>query len=181
MLKFTICFIKQGDHILLLNREKPSWMGAWNGVGGKLEPNETPRESILREVKEETGIVLDSIDFKGVVTWFVGGTWTGGMYAYIVELPSDYRYETPRKTDEGILDWKDMQWILHPENRGIVTNIPKFIGKLIHDPRCFEHRCFYQDGQLVQYECMQIDEDIENVTDKFKLEHFLQVHASFPS
>lgn len=32
-LKYTICFIKRGDEILLLNREKSSWMGSWNGVG----------------------------------------------------------------------------------------------------------------------------------------------------
>lgn len=35
MIAFTNCFIKKGDRILLLNRNKPSWMGMWNGVGGK--------------------------------------------------------------------------------------------------------------------------------------------------
>lgn len=41
MYSFTICFIKQGNNILLLNRESPEWMGIWNGVGGKLEEGET--------------------------------------------------------------------------------------------------------------------------------------------
>lgn len=49
-LKYNICFIKQGDRILLLNREKPSWMGCWNGVGGKLEPEESPTQSMIREI-----------------------------------------------------------------------------------------------------------------------------------
>jgi len=82
MLKFTICFIKQEDRILLLNREKPSWMGCWNALGGKIEPNENPRSSALREFKEESGIILDDIHFKGIVTWIVDGKWVGGMYVY---------------------------------------------------------------------------------------------------
>ncbi|WP_199621275.1 NUDIX hydrolase [Paenibacillus alkalitolerans] len=152
MLKYTICYIKQADKILLLNREYPSWMGVWNGVGGKLEPNETARESILREVTEETGIVLDSIQFKGIGTWYINGKVIGGMYTYFAELPPDFLYETPIKTTEGILDWKDIQWILHPENRGVVNNIPRSIERIIHEPACFEHRCFYEDGRLVHDE-----------------------------
>ena len=51
MLEFTICFIKQGNNILLLNREKPTWMGNWNGVGGKIHARESPKQCILREIK----------------------------------------------------------------------------------------------------------------------------------
>ncbi|MCK5130449.1 MAG: NUDIX domain-containing protein, partial [Clostridiales bacterium] len=46
--KYTICFIKRNDEILLLNRENDSWMGCWNGVGGRLEDGESPTECILR-------------------------------------------------------------------------------------------------------------------------------------
>ncbi|MDT2194339.1 NUDIX domain-containing protein [Paenibacillus larvae] len=37
MITYNICFIRRGDQILLLNRQKSSWMGAWNGIGGKIE------------------------------------------------------------------------------------------------------------------------------------------------
>jgi 8-oxo-dGTP diphosphatase len=159
MLKFTLCFIKQANKILLLNREYPSWMGVWNGVGGKLESNETARESVLREVIEETGIVLDSIEFKGIVTWIVDGNWVGGMYTYFAELPPDSHYVTPKKTEEEILDWKEIQWILHPENRGVANNIPKSIEKIVNDPNCFELRCFYEDSQLIRDEFIEIGKD----------------------
>ncbi len=49
MYKYTICFIKKGKKILLLNRNKKPNMGMWNGVGGKIEDNETPYEGIIRE------------------------------------------------------------------------------------------------------------------------------------
>ncbi|PWV94525.1 8-oxo-dGTP diphosphatase [Paenibacillus cellulosilyticus] len=161
MIKYTICFIRQGSKVLLLNREKASWMGAWNGVGGKLEPNETPREGILREVAEETGIVLDLIQFKGIVTWVVDGAMTGGMYTYVAELPEDYTYETPIKTDEGILDWKELQWILHPKNVGLAANIPESLEKLLFDPGCYEYRCFYSEGKLLKQQFLALDEQVE--------------------
>jgi 8-oxo-dGTP diphosphatase len=170
MIKFTICFIKQADKILLLNRENPSWMGMWNGVGGKLEANETPRESIIREIKEETGIAVEHIHFKGLVTWSVDRKRVGGMYTYLVELPLNYQYECPLKSDEGILDWKEIRWILHSENRGVAYYIPRSLEKILSESICFEHRCFYEDGQLVKYEFKEINEGIENITDQKTLE-----------
>jgi 8-oxo-dGTP diphosphatase len=168
MLAYTICFIRQQDRILLLNREHPSWMGAWNGVGGKIEANETPRESILREVAEETGIILDDVQFKGIVTWDVDGQDAGGMYVYYAELPADYDYETPIKTPEGILDWKKLDWILHPENKGVACNIPLSLEKIVDSVGCFEHRCWYRNGQLVQHRFFEIAEDVEIVRETGK-------------
>lgn len=137
----------------------------WNGVGGKIEANETPRKSIIREIGEETGIILDSVEFKGLVTWSLNRTKVGGMYVYLVELPEDYIYETPIKTDEGILDWKAMNWILDPENRGVAVNIPRSIEQIINESECNEYRCIYEDGQLIQFETRKINEDIEYIRD----------------
>lgn len=66
MYKYTICFIRKSDKILLLNRNKKPNMGMWNGVGGKIEENETPYEGIIRETFEETGIELSSVTYKGM-------------------------------------------------------------------------------------------------------------------
>jgi len=172
MLPYTICFMKQSDNVLLLNREKPSWMGMWNGIGGKLEPYESPRQSILREIAEETGIVLspDTIRFKGLITWSVDGNRVGGMYAYMAELPSDSRLKTPIKTDEGILDWKEIHWILSPENQGVAYYIPKCIENILFDPDCYEYRCWYKDGRLIRFETGKTDEDMENIRDRKVIE-----------
>ncbi|WP_136604873.1 NUDIX hydrolase [Paenibacillus dokdonensis] len=170
MIAFTICFIKKGDRILLLNRNKSSWMGMWNGVGGKLEPGETPRESMLREIMEETGIVPERLHFKGLVTWLTESRKTGGMYTYMAELPEEFHYPTPIQTDEGILDWKELEWILHPDNRGIVYNIPKSLEKILFDEHCYDHTCTYQNGELVRHDSVRIEPDIENITDANLLE-----------
>lgn len=43
-ISYTLGFIRCEDNnkILLLNRNKPPWMGLYNGIGGKIQPNETP-------------------------------------------------------------------------------------------------------------------------------------------
>lgn len=94
MLKYNICFIKRGEEILLLNREKASWMGCWNGIGGKLDPLETPRAAMIRELEEETGIQAYSLHFKGLVTWKGDDFDYGGMYAYIAEVPHEIERST---------------------------------------------------------------------------------------
>jgi 8-oxo-dGTP diphosphatase len=150
MLRYTICFIKQGNKILLLNREKPDWMGMWNGVGGKIEAGETPIENIKREIYEETGIEIEKVEDKGIVTWTVDGVKTGGMHLYLAELPMTVLYETPRKTDEGILDWKEIDWILHPDNIGVAHNIPYFLPIMLREDSCYEYHCVFENGRLVE-------------------------------
>ncbi|WP_242069715.1 NUDIX hydrolase [Paenibacillus dendritiformis] len=99
MLKYTLCLIKQGSKILLLNREKPAWMGCWNGVGGKIEKNEQPRASMLREIREETGIEALDLTFKGLITWTTGERRDfGGLYLYLADIPQEYTYPTPVKS-----------------------------------------------------------------------------------
>lgn len=58
MFKYTVCFVKKNNELLMLNREKEKApiMGVWNGVGGKIEKGETPDMGAQREVFEETGI-----------------------------------------------------------------------------------------------------------------------------
>ena len=162
MYNFTICFIKQGEKILMLNRENPEWMGCWNGVGGKLESNESPLESILREVKEETGIELNSndVNYKGNVTWTdPKRTYFDGMYVYIAELPATYVFPTPQKSDEGILDWKELSWILSHHNYG-VADLQHYLGVIFEDENNYEHMFTYENEKVVQFSSLLLEEPV---------------------
>ncbi|MFD2444779.1 NUDIX domain-containing protein [Bacillus sp. CGMCC 1.16607] len=150
MLKYTICFIRRNDTILLLNRNKKPNMGLWNGVGGKIEANESPFDAIIREAREETGISLDKVIYAGDVIW-KSEAGESGMYVFMAELPEGIMIDTPIQMEEGILDWKEIDWILNPNNHGVVSNIQLFLPKMLRGEYGLEHQFFYENGHITEY------------------------------
>ncbi len=111
---YTICFVRCGDQVLMLLRNRPPNAGLWNGVGGKISPAETPLECVRREVLEEAGIDLRTsgeVRFGGVVRWASGVDPTGpstGMYAFIADLQHGSTRKEVLRTLEGLLSWKPL-------------------------------------------------------------------------
>ncbi len=96
---YTLCLVRQGEQFLLLNRQKQPAMGMWNGVGGKIEPGETPSAAVIRETFEETGIMLSQVQFAG--TAVLRAEQAVGIYLYLADLPDGQTLATPRATREG--------------------------------------------------------------------------------
>lgn len=71
-IKMTVlCYIQTKDKTLMLHRTKKEndiHAGKWNGVGGKIEYNESPEDAIKRESLEETGLNIEPT-LKGIVTY----------------------------------------------------------------------------------------------------------------
>jgi mutator protein MutT len=56
-------------HVLLVERGRPPGVGLWTVPGGKLEPGETIVEAVAREVREETGLVVEVGALACIVEW----------------------------------------------------------------------------------------------------------------
>lgn len=54
----TLLFLKgnDSDQILLAMKKRGFGAGRWNGVGGKVEVNETVEQALIRECEEEIGV-----------------------------------------------------------------------------------------------------------------------------
>jgi 8-oxo-dGTP diphosphatase len=61
----TLCFVCQGSRVLMIRKKRGLGAGKINGVGGKLERGETPDAGIVREAREELGIVLRDARERG--------------------------------------------------------------------------------------------------------------------
>ena len=58
--------IVDGKRVLLIRRGQPPLLGEWSLPGGVLECGETLREATVREAREETGLVVETVDMLGV-------------------------------------------------------------------------------------------------------------------
>lgn len=52
----VLCFIRENDHVLLIEKKRGLGGGKVNGPGGKLEDGETAFEAAVRETEEEVGL-----------------------------------------------------------------------------------------------------------------------------
>ncbi|WP_207383564.1 8-oxo-dGTP diphosphatase [Paenibacillus solani] len=121
---WTLCMIQDGDRVLMLNRNHDHFQG-YIPPGGKLEFPESPVEGAIREVKEETGLDVRNLRFKGI-------------YEYVNEKARDrhiiYNYLTREfsgelitESEEGNPEWihiNELEFV--PMQTSIRRRIPYF-------------------------------------------------------
>lgn len=64
----NMCMVYDGDNILVMNRLKKDWPGL-TFPGGHVEAKELFTESVIREMYEETGLVVSNIEYVGQIVW----------------------------------------------------------------------------------------------------------------
>ncbi|VVC40782.1 NUDIX hydrolase domain,NUDIX hydrolase domain-like,NUDIX hydrolase, conserved site,7,8-dihydro-8- [Cinara cedri] len=70
----TLTMILKNNEILLGMKNRGIGKGKWNGFGGKVEPNETIDDAAIREVKEECGLDVISIEKIGIIEFEYSGS-----------------------------------------------------------------------------------------------------------
>ena len=106
MILSTLCYIEKDGQYLMLHRTKKKNdlnKDKWLGIGGKFEEGESPEECIVRETREETGLILKSYKLRCIVT-YVSTNWeTEYMYVF---TSKDFEGEMI-ECNEGDLQWVD--------------------------------------------------------------------------
>jgi len=144
----TLCYIRHNNQTLMLHRikkENDMHAGKWNGLGGKFEPGESPEECAIREMQEESGLLVTNPRLHGVITFpnFAGND---DWYAFLFSA-TEFTGELI-DSPEGVLEWIDNDKVL---DLNLWPGDRIFIPWLEQDA-FFSAKFVYIDNELETYE-----------------------------
>lgn len=128
----TAAAMVRNGRILIAQREAGSHMGLlWEFPGGKLEPDETPEECIVREIKEELDMEIEVLDIYKAVK-FKYEEKDIMLLCYLCKL---------LKGEGKTLECNDFRWVKRDEltNFEFVPADLQIVEKLIRDEKLFEN------------------------------------------
>lgn len=132
MKQYVLILLFTNDHkkVLLMKRKKDPYKNCWNGIGGKIEENETEIEAAIRECKEETGIILENpkllVTYKYPETSIINtNTTLNVLYDFTDETKIEENYE-------GTYEWKDIEFAMDFNNKQMagLANVSQFIKEI---------------------------------------------------
>lgn len=144
----TLCYLRRNGKTLMVHRVKKKndmHAGKWNGLGGKLEPGETPEECAVREIMEESGLKVSNPILKGVLT-FPAFSNDEDWYAFVF-LVHEFEGELI-DSPEG-----DLKWIDNAE----LLDLNLWDGDRIFLPWLerqgfFSGKFIYKDGRFIEHQ-----------------------------
>ena len=108
----TLLFLLRDDEILLAMKKRGFGAGRWNGVGGKIEPDETEEQALIRECREEIEVTPTTFEKIAVLDFaFPDGTtdMQGNVY-----FCTQWQGE-PQETEEMAPKWYNLSDIPYDE------------------------------------------------------------------
>lgn len=154
----TLAYITCNDEVLLLYRNKKEndfHQGKFIGIGGRLEPGETPIECIIRELKEETGYILkpEDVEFRGYIYFdevnrdkinedLPAFNWL--VFLYCVQVARKIEFENP----EGKLSWVPINKIPYEK---MWDGDKIFTPKLLNTNDIVEAKFLYNNEKIVNW------------------------------
>lgn len=150
MINTTLCYIEKDDSYLMIHRTKKKNdcnHDKWIGIGGKFEEGESPKDCVLREVREETGLILKKAEYRGLVT-FVSKD--GDDFYY--ELMHLFWSDSFEGTCDFVCPEGDLEWV--PKAK--MNDLPHWEGDEIFldllDKKVpfFSLKLIYENGKLME-------------------------------
>lgn len=143
----TLCYVRNDGHTLMIHRVKKAndmHAGKWNGLGGKLEPGETPEECAIREVWEEAGLRVRNPRLRGIIT-FPGFSNDEDWYTFLFVI-NDF--------EGALIDSPEgnLRWI--PDDDLLALNLwegDRIFIPWLDMPGFFSGKFTYVDGVLVEH------------------------------
>lgn len=144
----TLCYVRHNGSTLMLHRIKKKndmHEGKWNGLGGKLEQGETPEECVIREVREESGLLIVKPRLHGFITF---PAFDGLEDWYVFLFTANDFTGSLIDSDEGVLKWIPNHEVI---NLNLWEGDKTFIEWLGQE-KFFSAKFNYDKGRLIDYD-----------------------------
>ena len=154
----TLGYVLSPDRqrVLLVHRNAradDAHLGKYNGLGGKLEPDEDVVAGMRREIHEEAGLQCDELQLRGTISWPGFGKQGEDWFGFIF-LITAFTGEPPARNPEGSLEWIEIERIGElPLWEGDRQFLPLVFDS---DPRPFHGVMPYRDGRMVAWRVSRV-------------------------
>jgi len=125
-IRYVVGFLFDGPakYVALIRKQKPAWQaGKLNGIGGKIEPGETPLQAMEREFAEEAGVA----DLR----WQATAVIQGGSFELHVFHAFDGRILSARTMEDELVEIHPVQVLLG--RRDLMPNLMALIALALDD------------------------------------------------
>lgn len=124
----NMCMIYDSVNNKVLVQER---VKSWKGVsfpGGHVEDGESIVESTIREIKEETGLVVSNLKPCGIIYWY--NNKTGDKYFVFNFKTSTFNGSLLNETDEGKVYWVGIDLLPSLNlSSGFLERLPMFLNE----------------------------------------------------
>lgn len=142
---------EDGAKVLMVHRNarpEDHQLGKYNGLGGKLEPDEDVMAGMRREIMEEAGIACDAMALRGTISWPGFGRGGEDWLGFIFRIDR-FSGQPHSENAEGALEWVAL---------GDLAGLPLWEGDrhflplvFDDDPRPFHGVMPYREGRMVSW------------------------------
>lgn len=111
------CYLIKDNKVVVTKYNKGNKKeGYYDIPGGKIDDDELPKQTAIREMKEETGIDIKSLKYKGIITI----EYPDRKFLFDVFISSEYE-GNPNDFEENTSEWIEINELLQKEK--ILSNI----------------------------------------------------------
>ena len=131
--KAVRCYLIKDNKVVVTKYKKGNRKeGYYDIPGGKIEEGEIPKQTAIREMKEETGMDIKNLKYKGIMTI----EYPDRKFIFDTFISNEYEGE-PQEFEENTSKWIDIKELLQKEK--ILSNImilDRFFIKALVNNEC---------------------------------------------
>jgi len=155
----TLGYVLSPDkrQVLMIHRNKRPGedihFGKYNGLGGRLEPDEDIVSGMRREILEESGLVAEAIALRGTISWPGFGKQSEDWFGFIFRIES-WHGKLTEGNHEGSLSWVPLAALpdlpMWPSDKHFLPMV------FDEDTRLFHGYMPYSNGEMVSWSYQRV-------------------------